>query len=200
MTRITKTTFLACLLMLVTHQLLAQNREVKGRVTTTDSNQPIVGATVTIKGSKNAVVTDAQGDYHITVNSGSAVLVFTSVGYMPYEAGTSGKTEVNVSMTPEVKTGEDEVVIGYQAVKRKNLLASVSSISAKDMKDIPINSAAEALNGRLAGVTATTAEGSPDADIRIRVRGGMSITGDNSPLYIIDGAQMENGLSIISPQ
>ncbi|TMI68524.1 MAG: TonB-dependent receptor [Bacteroidetes bacterium] len=200
MTRITKTTFLACLLMLVTHQLLAQNREVKGRVTTTDSNQPIVGATVTIKGSKNAVVTDAEGNYHITISSGSAVLVFTSVGYMPYEAGTSGKTEVNVSMTPEVKTGEDVVVIGYQAVKRKNLLASVSSISAKDMKDIPINSAAEALNGRLAGVTATTAEGSPDADIRIRVRGGMSITGDNSPLYIIDGVQMENALSIISPQ
>lgn len=68
------------------------------------------------------------------------------------------------------------------------------------MKDIPINSAAEALNGRLAGVTATTAEGSPDAEIRIRVRGGMSITGDNSPLYIVDGVQVENGLSTISPQ
>ncbi|HET6994861.1 MAG TPA: carboxypeptidase-like regulatory domain-containing protein, partial [Chitinophagaceae bacterium] len=132
MTRITKTTFLACLLMLVTHQLLAQNREVKGRVTTTDSNQPIVGATVTIKGSKNAVVTDAQGNFHITLSSASAVLVFTSVGYTPYEIGTSGKTEVNVSLTPEVKTGEDVVVIGYQSVKRKNLLASVSSISAKD--------------------------------------------------------------------
>src|SRR5204862_5918563 len=101
---------------------------------------------------------------------------------------------------PELKTGEDVVVIGYQAVKRKNLLASVSSISAKDMKDIPINSAAEALNGRLAGVTATTAEGSPDADIRIRVRGGMSITGDNSPLYIVDGVQVENGLTTLSPQ
>jgi TonB-linked SusC/RagA family outer membrane protein len=95
---------------------------------------------------------------------------------------------------------EDVVVIGYQSVRRKDLLASVSSISAKDMKDIPINSAAEAINGRLAGVTASTAEGSPDADIRIRVRGGMSITGDNSPLYIIDGVQVENGLSAISPQ
>ena len=105
-----------------------------------------------------------------------------------------------MSLAQEVKTGEDVVVIGYQSIKRKNLLASVSSVSAKDLKDIPINSAAEALNGRLAGVTATTAEGSPDADIRIRVRGGMSITGDNSPLYVIDGVQMENALSIISPQ
>lgn len=73
-------------------------------------------------------------------------------------------------------------------------------MGAKDLKDIPINSAAEALSGRLAGVTATTAEGSPDADIRIRVRGGMSITGDNSPLYIVDGVQVENGLSALAPQ
>jgi hypothetical protein len=79
-------------------------------------------------------------------------------------------------------------------------MASVSSVSAKELKDIPINSAAEALNGRLAGVTATTAEGSPDADIRIRVRGGMSITSDNSPLYIVDGVQVENGLNTLAPQ
>src|SRR6185369_11431484 len=90
--------------------------------------------------------------------------------------------------------------IGYQTVKRKDVLASVSSVSAKDLKDVPINSAAEALNGRLAGVTATTAEGSPDANIRIRVRGGMSITGSNEPLYVIDGVQVENGLSTLSPQ
>ncbi|HKB45520.1 MAG TPA: TonB-dependent receptor, partial [Chitinophagaceae bacterium] len=94
----------------------------------------------------------------------------------------------------------DVVVIGYQTVRRKDLLASVSSVGAKDLKDIPLNSAAEALNGRLAGVTATTSEGSPDATIRIRVRGGMSITGDNNPLFIIDGVQVENGLSTISPQ
>jgi TonB-linked SusC/RagA family outer membrane protein len=73
-------------------------------------------------------------------------------------------------------------------------------VSAKDLRDIPINSAAEALNGRLAGVTATTAEGSPDAQVRIRVRGGMSITGDNSPLYIVDGVQVENALNFLSPQ
>jgi len=200
-----KISLLICLLLVAGvfgNQLLAQNREIKGRVTTADSNQPLSGITVTEKGTKNAAVTDAEGNFHISVKSSSAVLVFTSVGYVAYEAGTSGKTEINVSMTAETKTGEEVVVIGYQSIKRKNLLASVSSVSAKDLKDIPINSAAEALNGRLAGVTATSAEGSPDADIRIRVRGGMSITGDNSPLYVIDGVQMEstNALSLISPQ
>ncbi len=91
-------------------------------------------------------------------------------------------------------------MIGYQTVRRRDVLASVASVGAKDLKDIPINSAAEALNGRLAGVTATTAEGSPDAAVRIRVRGGMSITGNNDPLYIIDGVQVESSLSTISPQ
>jgi TonB-linked SusC/RagA family outer membrane protein len=202
MTRIFKTTFLAGILLFIassfTNQLFAQGREIKGRVTS-DDNRGLPGITVTIKGTKTAAVTDANGNYHITI-TGNPTLVFTSVGYVAYEVGTANKTEVNVSLTQEVKTGEDVVVIGYQSVKRKNLLASVSSVSAKDLKDIPINSAAEALNGRLAGVTATTAEGSPDADIRIRVRGGMSITGDNSPLYVIDGIQMENALSVISPQ
>jgi len=75
------------------------------------------------------------------------------------------------------------------------LAASVSTVGAKDLKDIPVNSVGEALNGRLAGVTATTAEGSPDADVTIRVRGGGSITQDNSPLYVIDGVIVESGLS-----
>lgn len=187
---------LACLFC---NPLFAQEREVRGQVTSLEGGQPLSGITVTIKGTSKAVATDAQGNFRITA-SNNAILVFTSVGYISYETSVGNKTEVNAILTPDIKTGEDVVVIGYQSIKRKNLLASVSSIGAKDLKDIPINSAAEALNGRLAGVTATTAEGSPDAEIRIRVRGGMSITGDNSPLYIIDGVQMENALSVISPQ
>jgi TonB-linked SusC/RagA family outer membrane protein len=203
MTRIFKTVGAALFILLAcfsTQPLFAQSKEVRGKVVSSENNQPLQGVTVTIKGTKTATVTDADGNYHITVASNSATLVFSSIGFTSYEAGINAKAELNVTMTSEVKTGDDVVVIGYQTVKRKDLLASVSSVGAKDLKDIPINSAAEALNGRLAGVTATTAEGSPDAEVRIRVRGGMSITGDNSPLYVIDGVQMENALSIISPQ
>src|SRR5215510_7371193 len=96
-------------------------------------------------------------------------------------------------------TLEDVVVIGYQSIPKRNLLSSVSSIGAKDLKDNTITSAAEALNGRLAGVTATTSEGSPDAAIRVRVRGGISITQNNDPLYIVDGVQVENALNVIAP-
>jgi TonB-linked SusC/RagA family outer membrane protein len=134
------------------------------------------------------------------VDNNASALVFTSAGYIPYEASISGQNSLNVELAQDVKTQEEVVVVGYQTVRKKDLMAAVSSITAKDLKDIPINSAAEALNGRLAGVTATTAEGAPDADVRVRVRGGMSITGDNSPLYIVDGVQVENALNVISPQ
>ena len=192
---------IAMLLCYIPHQLLAQTKfEVKGRVLSSD-NQPLEGVNITQKGNRQAgTATDKDGQFRILVENNKATLIFSAVGYTAHEEALNGRSTLNVKMTAEVKEVDEVVVIGYQSVRRKNLLASVASVSSKDLKDIPVNSAAEALNGRLAGVTATTAEGSPDADIRIRVRGGMSITGDNSPLYIVDGVQVENGLSAISPQ
>jgi TonB-linked SusC/RagA family outer membrane protein len=203
MTKLVKSLAISILVIFIfcpLYKIYGQERQIAGKVISSENKQPLAGVTVMVKGTKKAVVTDAQGNYRITVGSDAAVLLFTSTGFAPYEAPVAGKTSVDVEMSIQAKTQEEVVVIGYQTIKRKDLLASVSSVGAKDLKDIPINSAAQALNGRLAGVTATTAEGSPDAEIRIRVRGGMSITGDNNPLFIIDGVQVENGLSTISPQ
>lgn len=203
MRRTLKHSGLGLLLLLLSslNSLFAQNREITGTVTSMENNQPLAGVTVTTRGgTKKAVVTDANGNYKIIVDSKTTALVFTSTGFAPREASLSGANNINVQLLVEIKAQDEVVVIGYQTVKRKDVLASVASVGAKDLKDIPITSAAEAINGRLAGVTATTSEGSPDAQVRIRVRGGMSITGDNSPLYIIDGVQVENALSFISPQ
>jgi TonB-linked SusC/RagA family outer membrane protein len=192
-----------CLVLLAwcsPNQLHAQGKQITGKVTSSDNSQPAAGVTVTVKGTRIATTTDNQGHYKITVDSKATTLVFSSVSFISYETAIGDQSTIDVVLQTDAKAMTDVVVIGYQTVRRKDLLASVSSVNARDLKDIPINSAAEALNGRLAGVTATTAEGSPDADIRIRVRGGMSITGDNSPLYIVDGVQVENGLSTISPQ
>ncbi len=173
--------------------------EVKGKVTSNDL--PLEGVSVTVKGGKVAgTVTDKNGQFKILLQDGKSSLTFSYVGYSEQTIAVNNKTTINVSLNSTASETEEVVVIGYQTVKRKNVLASIASVSAKDLKDIPVNSAAEALNGRLAGVTASTAEGSPDADVRVRVRGGMSITGDNSPLYIVDGVQVENGLSAIAPQ
>lgn len=182
------------------NEALAQTKQVTGTVRAADGNQPLSGATVTGKGSRVSAVTDNNGQYTISVPASVNTLVITYAGYLSSEVSIQGRTTADVNLTSEVRSLDDVVVIGYQTVRKRDLLASVSSIGARDLKDIPINSAEEALNGRLAGVTATTAEGSPDAEVRIRVRGGMSITGDNSPLYVVDGVQMENALSTLSPQ
>jgi TonB-dependent starch-binding outer membrane protein SusC len=200
MLKFLKSSGMFLLLLFVSGNLFAQTKQITGTVTSSENKQPAVGVTVTVKGTRFATITDNQGRYKITVDNKATSLVFTSVSFVSSEAVIGDQSTMDVVMQPDAKALTDVVVIGYQTVRRKDLLASVSSVGAKDLKDIPINSAAEALNGRLAGVTATTAEGSPDADIRIRVRGGMSITGDNSPLYIVDGVQVENGLSTISPQ
>ncbi len=92
------------------------------------------------------------------------------------------------------------MVVGYQTMRRRDVTSSVSSVNARDLKDIPINSAAEAIAGRLAGVQIIKSEGSPNATAQIRVRGGGSITQDNSPLFIVDGIQVEDALSVLAPQ
>jgi TonB-linked SusC/RagA family outer membrane protein len=177
-----------------------QNRQVTGRVIS-DSSNAIAGVNVTVKGTATTVATNDQGQFTISIpDKSNVVLTFSSVGYATQDVAVGSRSVINITLSSVSSSLNDVVVIGYQTVRRKDLLASVSSVSAKELKDIPINSAAEALNGRLAGVTATTSEGSPDATIRIRVRGGMSITGDNNPLFIVDGVQVENALNTLSPQ
>jgi len=190
-------TFLT-VLFLIPISLLAQNKTIKGRVVD-ESGNPVANANVMAKGAKKGTQTDKDGNFSIEV-PGNANIVFSSVGFVSKTVSASSSEIAAVQLKKDIVTQDDVVVIGYQTVKRKDVLASVSSVGAKELKDIPINSAAEALNGRLSGVTATTAEGSPDAQINIRVRGGISISQDNSPLYIVDGVQVENGLSALSPQ
>ncbi|MDB5196555.1 MAG: TonB-dependent receptor [Flaviaesturariibacter sp.] len=178
-----------------------QTRQVTGKVFSDSTNQPLPGVTVTVKGTNRSTASDAEGTYRIAVpEKGATTLVFSSIGYSNIEAAVGSKSTVNATLITSSNTLSDVVVIGYQTVRRRDVTSSVASIGAKDLKDVPIFSAAEALNGRLAGVTATTSEGSPDANVRIRVRGGISITQNNDPLYIVDGVQVENALGVISPQ
>lgn len=99
------------------------------------------------------------------------------------------------------ETNIDEVVlVGYSKVSKKDVTNAVGSVKADEVKDMPVNSAAEAIQGRVAGVQIMASEGSPGADVEIKVRGGTSITQSNAPLYIVDGIQMDNALTVISPK
>lgn len=171
---------------------------VKGRVSD-EQGAPIGGASIVVQGSKTASLTDANGTYSIRAPK-DGVLIFTSLGYIKKEIDVNGRQTINTVLASELTALDEVVVIGYQTVRRGDLTGAVSSVSAKELKDIPTNSAAEALAGRLAGVQVTSSEGTPGADMKIVVRGGGSITQSNEPLYIIDGLEVEDGLASISPR
>ena len=180
--------------------LLAQNKTIKGKVVD-ETGSPVAGVNILAKGTKKGAQTDNDGNFSLTVpGTGSTDLVVSSVGYTAKIVSVTGTDAGTVQLVKEVITQEDVVVVGYATIKRKDLTGSVSSVNAKELKDFPLSSAAEALQGKLAGVQLISTEGAPGADILVRVRGGGSITQDNSPLYIVDGVQVENALSVIAPQ
>lgn len=193
-------TFCIVILTLISSSVIfAQSRAITGQVKDEAAN-PLPGVSIVEKGTNNGTVTDADGNFHLSVQD-NATLVISFIGMRAMEVPVGTQTTLSVIMQSDVTELGEVVVVGYgQQVDRKDLASAVSSVGVKDLKDIPINSAEQALAGRLAGVQVITSEGSPDAEVQIRVRGGMSITGDNSPLYVVDGIQVEGALSVLSPQ
>jgi len=195
-----KKLFLTLCMLLLTVCVFAQTRLIQGVVLGSDGDT-LLGATVKIVGTQIGTVSNTDGYYSINVPAtGKVQLMFSYTGHNPKTIDIGSESTYNVTLQSTDKTLSELVVIGYQTVQRKDLTGSVSSTTAKELKDIPVNSAGEALEGRLAGVQITSNEGQPGSDVTIKIRGGNSITQDNSPLYIIDGIEVEDGLNAISPQ
>lgn len=168
------------------------------KVTVKDSNgETVIGANVLEKGTRNGGITDIDGVCNVKA-SGDKPLVVSYIGMKTKTVDVKGKSAITVVLEDEASSLNDLVVIGYGSVRKKDLTGSVSTVKGSDLVKVPVTNVSEALTGKLAGVQVTTTDGSPDADILIRVRGGGSITGDNSPLYVVDGFQVSS-ISDISP-
>ena len=182
-------------------QLSAQTRTITGTVTDDKNNETLIGASIVVVGdASKGTLTDGNGEFTLEIsNKDDLALRFSFVGYEPTEikVGNQSKLEIRLSAS---KALEEVVVVGYAPVNKRDVLGAVSSINEKQLADIPVSNAAEAIAGRLAGVQVTSSEGAPGANVVIRVRGGGSITQDNTPIYIVDGIQVENALSVISIQ
>ena len=180
-----------------------QARKLTGTVVT-KANVPLESVSLKFMGTTVGGQTDKNGKFTLNVpGKGKVTLVATHIGYKSLAKVINDETEVTLTLEEDDNKALDEVVvvnIGYSSVAKSKLAGSISSISDKDLKDFPVSSVAEALAGKLAGVSVTTSEGAPGADIRIAVRGGTSLSQDNSPLYIVDGVQLDNALSILSPE
>jgi TonB-dependent starch-binding outer membrane protein SusC len=179
--------FLLLLLFLSGASGIFAQKAVTGKVTDAQTGEPMIGLNVIIKGTVRGAATDIEGRYTIPDCPPDATLVFTYVGYNQLEIVVQGRTTIDAAIVPSNLLLNEVVVIGYGTVSRKDLTGSVSSVQGKTLSMIPVATTAEALTGKMAGVQVVATEGSPDADITIRVRGGGSITQDNSPLYIVDG-------------
>lgn len=178
------------MLLLFSMSAFAQQRTIKGTVTDAN-NEAIIGASVITKDGKSGVVTNLDGQFTISISTNEKILIVKSVGKQMQEVAITGNT-LNVTLQDDQKALDEVVVIGYGTVKKKDLTGSVASVKGESLSKIPVSNVAEAMTGKLAGVRLTTTDGSPDAEVLIRVRGGGSITQDNSPLYIVDGFPTNN--------
>ncbi|MEO7976025.1 TonB-dependent receptor [Flavobacterium sp.] len=188
--------FVILLCLLSSNQVSAQGVTLEG-VVKDASGLTLPGVNVLEKGTKNGVSTDFDGKYKLKLSNPKATVVFSYIGFKTKEVAAAGKNKIDVSLADESNTLNEVVVVGYGTVKKSDLTGAVATLSGNDLRKNPVASVAEALTGRLAGVNVTSSEGSPDSEIKIRIRGGGSLTQDSSPLIIVDGFPV-NSLSDIS--
>ena len=153
--------------------------------------EAVIGASVIEQGTRNGGVTDFDGNFTINLTAGKPIVI-SYIGMKTATINAKGKSEINVVLEDDATTLNDVVVIGYGSVRKKDLTGSVATVGSDALQAVPVANASEALTGKMAGVQVTTAEGSPDAEVKIRVRGGGSITQSNDPLYIVDGFPVES--------
>ena len=177
----------------------AQNT-ISGKVSDAVTGELLPSVSIVVEGTTTGTVSDLDGKYTLTIPVKGGTLTFSFVGYISQKVAIGNQTILDIALIADETILGEVTAIGYGNVNKRDVLGSVSSVSEKQLKDMPLSNAAEALAGRLAGVQVTSTEGSPGADVIIRVRGGGSITQDNSPIYIVDGIQVENALTVISPQ
>jgi len=173
--------------------VFAQSGSISGKVVD-EANQPLPGATVTVKGTQHGVGTDVNGNYRLTNVSGTVTLQISFVGYRTSEktVSVSGNVTVNVNLTPVPNDLNEVVVIGYGSEKKKDLTGSISTVTEKDFNTGDVTTPEQLIQGKVAGVSIISNDGSPGGGSQILIRGGASVNGSNQPLIVIDGVPLSN--------
>jgi TonB-linked SusC/RagA family outer membrane protein len=157
------------------------------------------GITVMEKGTSNGTYTDVEGNFQIRVPE-NAVLVFSMIGYRTQEVNVAGRTNLNITLEENVSTLNEVVVTGYQTIDRKMFTGSAALLKGDDAKREGIADVSRMLEGRVAGVSVQNVSGTFGAAPKIRVRGATSITGDNKPLWVVDGVILEDVVNVSNEQ
>ncbi len=170
---------------------IAQETTIGGKVLD-DSGEPLPGVNIVIKGTTVGTMTNIQGEYKLSNILPTDTLEVSFIGFETQILAIKNRSKINVTMKPEMSVLEDVIVIGYGTSKVKDITGSVATVDTEDLVNAPTANYDEALMGRVAGVNVSASEGTPGSPMNIVIRGGNSITGDNSPLYVVDGVPLEN--------
>ncbi|GAB3315207.1 TonB-dependent receptor [Larkinella ripae] len=167
-----------------------QTAPVSGKVSGA-AGEAIPGANVVVKGTTTGTSTDAQGSFSLNAPA-NGVLVISSLGFTSQEVNIGGRSQLTVTLAEDQKALEEVVVVGYGTQRKSDVTGSLSSVTAKEIKSVPVTGVGQALQGRAAGVQVTQASNAPGGGVTIRIRGGNSINAGNEPLYVIDGFPVYN--------
>ena len=191
--------YIIIITFLFSSYLLAQDVEIKGRVTSQEDGQGIPGVTVLEEGTTNGTITDVEGNYALVV-SNNATLSFSYIGFITQNILVSGKSVIDVSLDTDLETLEEVVVVGYGTRKKETLVSSVSTVKGEELLKSPQPNLSNSFAGRLSGVIATTSSGEPGFDGSQLLIRGQSSNGDNSPLIVVDGIISQlGGLQRLDP-
>jgi iron complex outermembrane receptor protein len=184
--------FLPVLILMFAGQVAFAQQMITGTVTDSQSGDPLIGATVSLKSDRTkAAATDVNGKFTINAAQGQ-VLVFSYVGYVAQEVTVGTGTTLSVKLVSTTETLAGVVVIGYGTQKKSDATGSVTAIGSKDFNRGTIASPQELLIGKAAGVQITTGGGAPGEGATIRIRGGSSMSASNDPLIVVDGIPLDN--------
>ena len=187
--------------LLAVPALNAQNLAIKGKVTGINDADPLPGVSVVIKGTQRGTTTNADGSFQIEVTDRSTVLVFSFVGYKSVEETVGSKSEISVRLSPENKSLDELVVVGYGTQSKRAVTGAVISVNYDKFKDRSFSNVSQSLAGTLPGVNISQSQGAPGASPVIKIRGVSSITAGTNPLIVVDGVPLENfNLNMINPQ
>ncbi len=173
--------------------------EVSGQVTDVVTNEPLPGVNVIVKGSAVGTTTDKTGHFTIEIPDQATVLVFSFVGFEKAEIPVGNQTVLNVSMKLDNMALDEVVVVGYGTQKKSDLTGSISTVTNKEITQLPVDRIEQGLQGRIAGVQVTQGSGAPGAALSVRIRGSNSIQYGNDPLYVIDGFPIGGSSVYINP-
>lgn len=182
-------TMFLMLLSCISFSALAQDITVSGKVTGSDGDG-IPGVTVQVKGTSKGTQTDLEGKYTLAGVSSKGVLTFSFVGMTTAQESVNGRSTINVVLAEDSQVLDEVVVVGYGTVKKKDATGAVSAIGTKDFQKGIVTSPEQLMQGRVAGVQITQANGEPGGAINVRIRGTSSVNGSNNPLFVVDGVPL----------